>query len=191
VSRLSSQRGLEPAVTTIGQPQVRLLTSADAAFYRDIRLEGLKLHPEAFGSTFGRENDKPLPWFEERIAQTAIFGAFADDALLGIAGYMTEDGPKHRHKGILWGMFVRAKAQNSGLGRRLIEAVISHASERVEQLKLTVVNENQSAKRLYASLGFVEYGREVRGVKQDGRYHDEILMVKFLDPDMEIIPKGV
>jgi ribosomal protein S18 acetylase RimI-like enzyme len=178
-------------VTTIGQPQIRLLTSADVALYRDIRLEGLKLHPEAFGSTFGRENDKPLPWFEERIAQTAIFGACADDELLGVAGYMTEDGPKHRHKGILWGMYVRANARNSGLGRRLVEAVISHASERVEQLKLTVVNENRSAKRLYAGLGFVEYGREKRGVKQDGRYHDEILMVKFLGPDMEIDPKRV
>jgi len=189
VPRPSSQRGLELAVTTIGQPPIRLLTSDDAARYRDIRLEGLKRHPEAFGSTFARENDKPLPWFEETIAQTAIFGAFADGDLLGVAGYMTEDGPKHRHKGILWGMFVRANARNSGLGRRLIEAVISHASERVEQLKLTVVNENQSAKRLYASLGFVEYGREVRGVKQDGRYYDEILMVKFLGPDMEIDPK--
>jgi GNAT superfamily N-acetyltransferase len=176
-------------VTTICQPQVRLLTSADAARYRDIRLEGLKLHPTAFGSTFGRENDKSLPWFEERIAQTSIFGAFADDELLGIAGYMTEDGPKHRHKGILWGMFVRANARNTGLGRRLIEAVISHASERVEQLKLTVVSENQSAKRLYASLGFVEYGREARGLKLDLRYYDEILMVKFLGPDLEIDPK--
>jgi ribosomal protein S18 acetylase RimI-like enzyme len=173
------------------QMQIRLLAAIDAARFREIRLEGLEQNPEAFGSTFGRESDKPLQWFEERIAQTAIFGAFLADELLGIAGFMAEDGPKHRHKGILWGMFVRMNARNAGLGRRLIEAVISHASERVEQLKLTVVNENQSAKRLYASLGFVEYGREKRGVKQDGRYYDEILMVKFLGPDLEIDPNRV
>ena len=29
--------------------------------------------------------------------------------------------------------------------------------------------------------GFVEYGFEKRSLKQDGRYYDEVLMVKFLD----------
>ncbi|MGC0388584.1 MULTISPECIES: hypothetical protein [Bradyrhizobium] len=30
--------------------------------------------------------------------------------------------------------------------------------------------------RLYATAGFVDYGREVKALKQDGRYYDEILM---------------
>ena len=45
---------------------------------------------------------------------------------------------------------------------------------------LTVVGENLSAQRLYTSLGFAEYGREARALKQNGRYYDEILMVRFL-----------
>ena len=165
--------------------QIRLLAATDAARYRDIRLEGLEQNPEAFGSTFGQENGKPLSWFEERIAQTDIFGAFVEDELLGVAGYLTEEGPKHRHKGILWGMFVRAIARNSGLAKRLVADVIGHASEQVEQVKLSVVSENQAARRLYASHGFVEYGREIRALNQEGRYYDELLMVKVLGPDPE------
>jgi ribosomal protein S18 acetylase RimI-like enzyme len=164
------------------QAQIRLLAATDAARYRDIRLEGLQQNPEAFGSTFERENDEPLSWFEQRIAGARIFGAFAKGELLGVAGYMRQDGAKHHHKGLLWGMYVRSIAQKSGLGKRLVEAVVSHASEHVEQLNLTVVSENQSAQQLYASQGFVEYGREIRALRQGGRYYDEILMVKFLGP---------
>jgi len=30
-------------------------------------------------------------------------------------------------------------------------------------------------------VGFVEYGYEKRALKQDGRYYDEVLMVKLLN----------
>ena len=48
-------------------------------------------------------------------------------------------------------------------------------------VQLTVVSENEAARRLYRAMGFVEYGYEKRALKQDGRYYDEVLMVKFLD----------
>ncbi len=48
-------------------------------------------------------------------------------------------------------------------------------------VQLTVMSENEAARRLYRALGFVEYGVEKNALKQDGRYYDEVLMVKFLD----------
>lgn len=159
---------------------IRLLTPADAARFRDIRLEALQQNPEAFGSSFEWENGQSLAWFEERIAQSDIFGAFVDGDLVGTAGFRVQDGPKRSHKGLLWGMYVRPTARHSGLGRRLVEAVVSHASERVELLQLTVVSENRTARQLYAGLGFVEYGYEKKALKHDGRYYDEVLMVRFL-----------
>jgi RimJ/RimL family protein N-acetyltransferase len=114
------------------------------------------------------------------MAQSEIFGAFVDGELQGTAGYRVQDGPKENPKALLWGMYVRPAARNSGLGRLLVEAVVSHASGRVELLQLTVVTENLAARRLYESLGFAEYGREARALKQNGRYYDEILMVRFL-----------
>jgi ribosomal protein S18 acetylase RimI-like enzyme len=160
---------------------IRLLTTADAARYREVRLEGLELHPEAFASTFEREREKPLPWFEDRITQGNVFGAFVGDELVGVAGCWPQEGPKVGHKAALWGMYVRPAARNSGLGRRLVEAVVDHASTRVEQLQLSVVSANEAAFGLYSSMGFSEFGREMKALKHDEQYYDEILMVRFLN----------
>jgi ribosomal protein S18 acetylase RimI-like enzyme len=167
-------------VTAKAQPIIRLLTTADAARYREVRLEGLTLHPEAFASTFERESEMPLPWFADRITHGNVFGAFVGDELVGVAGCWPHEGPKVNHKAALWGMYVRPAARRSGLGRRLVEAVVNHASERVEQLQLGVVAANDDACRLYRNMGFSEYGREMKALKQDGQYYDEILMVRFL-----------
>jgi ribosomal protein S18 acetylase RimI-like enzyme len=167
---------------TGAEVQIRRLLPANVALYRDIRLEALKLVPEAFGSTFARESAKPLTWFTARLDNAAVFGAFDGSDLLGVAGFFVQQGEKEAHKGALWGMYVRPAARGSGIGRRLVEAVIEHARRRVELVQLTVVSGNEPARRLYAKLGFVEYGIEKNALKEDGRYWDEILMAKPLLP---------
>jgi hypothetical protein len=62
----------------------------------------------------------------------------------------------------------------------LVEAVIAHARPHVELIQLSVVVGNEQARRLYARLGFVEYGIEKNSLKYRGRYFDEILMAKDL-----------
>jgi RimJ/RimL family protein N-acetyltransferase len=168
-------------VANIPGPQIRRLEIADAALYREIRLEALAKNPEAFGSTFERENAQPLSWFEATLGRTDIFGAFLDGTLAGIAGYSARENSKQAHKGLLWTMYVRAAARNSGLGKILVAAVLDHARGRAEMVQLTVVSENESAHRLYRAMGFVEYGYEKKALKHNGRYYDEILMVNFLD----------
>ena len=79
-------------------------------------------------------------------------------------------------------MYVRPRARKAGIGRRLAEAVIDHARQHVELIQLTVVSGNEPARRLYASLGFIEYGIEKNSLKHDGRYWDEVLMAKPLSP---------
>ncbi|MGY8677548.1 GNAT family N-acetyltransferase [Bradyrhizobium sp. UFLA05-153] len=160
---------------------VRLLTPADAASYRQIRLEALEAHPGAYSSVFVRERDMALSWFEERLKASDVFGAFIEQELCGVAGFRRQDGTKTVHKAMLWGMYVRPAARRFGVGRRLVDAVVAHAAQRVEQLQLSVVSDNEPALRLYASAGFIEYGREPKALKQDGRYFDEILMKLFLD----------
>jgi len=168
-------------VTNIGGPQMRRLEPADAVLYREIRLEALQKNPEAFGSTFEKESAQPLSWFEAAIRRADIFGGFIDGQLMGIAGFTVKEGTKHAHKGLLWTMYVRSAARKSGLGKILVAAVLDHARGRVEMVQLTVVSENEAARRLYEAMGFVEYGYEKRALKHDGRYYDEVLMVKFLD----------
>jgi ribosomal protein S18 acetylase RimI-like enzyme len=160
---------------------IRLLTSADAALYRAIRLEALAAHPEAFASTFAREQEKPLAWFAERLTNSDVFGAFIDGEIVGVAGFRRQDGPQTQHKADLWGMYVRHQAGRAGVGRRLVDTVIAHAATQVEKLQLSVMSRNEAALRLYKAAGFVEYGREVKALKQHGRYFDEVLMEMFVD----------
>ena len=133
---------------------IRRLSPEDAALFRDIRLEGLRRDPDAFSSIFDDESGKELSFFAERLDRSAVFGAFRGAELLGVAGFYVQPGPKHRHKGTLWGMYVRPQAR--------------------------VVSENLAARRLYERLGFAAYGLEKRAAKYHGRYHDDLLMAKML-----------
>ncbi len=155
-------------VANISGPQIRRLEISDAALFRDIRLEALQKNPEAFGSTFERENAEPLSWFVAMLGAADIFGAFLDGTLVGMVGYSARENSKQAHKGLLWTMYVRAAARNTGLGRQLVAAVLDHARGRAELVQLTVVSENESARSLYRATGFVEYGYEKRALKHNG-----------------------
>ena len=168
-----------------GSVSVRRLTPADAALFREIRLEGLRHDPDAFGSTFEEESGEPPAFFAERLARSVVFGAFRGAELLGVAGFYVQPGPKHAHKGMLWGMYVRPQARGAGVGARLVEAVLDHARRHVELIQLSVISENLAARRLYERFGFAAYGLDKRGAKYRGRYHDDVLMAKMLIPDVE------
>lgn len=156
--------------------QLRHLTPEDAALYREIRLEALADSPDAFASTPESEQERPLESFATRLTDNYVIGAFSGVELAGVAGFHVQAGPKHAHKGTLWGMYVRPGYRGTGIGRVLVEAVIAHARQRVELLQLFVVSDNTAARQLYASLGFVEYGLEWHATKYRGQYHDDVLM---------------
>ena len=157
---------------------IRRLTPDDAAGYRTIRLEALGRHPEAFGASFEQETAQNEAFFADRLAGSTVFGGFAGGALAGTAGFRRESGAKQAHKALLWGMYVQPIARRTGLSRRLVEAVLAHARERVELIQLKVVATNVRARRLYENLGFQVYGIEARSLKLGGEYHDEVLMAK-------------
>jgi len=168
---------MRPANTAI---KLRRLSPADAAAYRDIRLEALARHPEAFSSAFETERGQSLDWFADRLESSTVFGALQGSELLGVVGFFVQAGPKRAHKGAIWGLYVRASARRAGVGRMLMEAAIGHARPRVELVQLTVTSTNSAARALYARLGFVEYGIEKNALKVDGRYYDDVLMAKPL-----------
>ncbi|QOZ33743.1 GNAT family N-acetyltransferase [Bradyrhizobium sp. CCBAU 53421] len=161
--------------------EIRRLLPADAALYRDIRLEALRLSPEAFGSAYETESIHPVGWFAERLERgAAILGAFQGSELAGIVGFVREVGPKRQHKGALVGMYVRQAARRAGVGRLLVDAALELAAQSVELVQLVVVKGNEPACRLYRRAGFVEYGLEQHALKIGGRYYDDILMAKDL-----------
>ena len=165
---------IDPAIS------LRPMLPEDAEAYRAIRLEGLERNPEAFGTSLEAEATQKLEWFAERLRHNTIFCAWRGAELLGIAGFQAQAGAKRDHKGNLWGVYVRPSGRGVGVARMLAERVIEHARAHVEQLQLTVVSTNERARRLYAHLGFTEYGIEKHGLKYGGAYFDQVLMVKFL-----------
>jgi ribosomal protein S18 acetylase RimI-like enzyme len=162
------------------QIEIRRLEPPDARVYREIRLEALRLAPEAFSSSFEAECTQPVDWFASRLGKSITFGAFRAAELVGTAGLVLSDRQKEAHKGTMVGMYVRLDARRAGVGRRLVETIIEFARGRVEQVQLAVVSDNTAALRLYERLGFMQYGLEKKALKQAGRYYDEIRMAKDL-----------
>jgi ribosomal protein S18 acetylase RimI-like enzyme len=164
-------------------PALRRLLPADASAYRELRLEGLECHPEAFGAAWEDEADKPLDWFARRLAgNTVIGGSVFGAGLDGVAGLMVPQAAKQRHRGVLWGMYVRPDARGSGLAAALVRQVVQAGRGQVEAIRLTVVASNQAAVRVYRAAGFAEYGLERRALKLGSTYYDEMLMDRPLDP---------
>ncbi len=156
---------------------IRRLNSSDAEAYREVRLDGLLKHPEAFGASYDDEAGRPLAVTAERLDGGFVLGAFdGDEKLMGVAGLAIPTAVKARHKGTLWGMYVLPEARGSGLSRLLVDGIIAEARGRVERLLLTVVSSNAAALNLYRNAGFVEYGLEQRALRVDDAYFDEMLM---------------
>jgi RimJ/RimL family protein N-acetyltransferase len=166
--------------------KVRRLEASDVADYRELRLESLKIHPEAFASSWEYESEKPISWWAERLETAAVFGGWVNNSpLVGIVRFGVPDAAKLRHKGMLWGMYVRPEARGTGLALALVQQVVAHARPLVEQVCLTVVASNVAARRLYSAAGFEEYGLERRALKVGSEYYDEVLMVLPLSPRLE------
>jgi ribosomal protein S18 acetylase RimI-like enzyme len=155
---------------------IRRLRPDDANSFRAIRLEAVKANPEALGSTFEVEDKLDVTWFADRLDQSHVMGAFRDGDLVGTAGFAIQQGQKNAHKGRLWGMFVRPSSRNLGVGRLLVSAVLDVARESVELIQLSVIKENRPARRLYESVGFLEFGMESKASKLGDKYYDEAHM---------------
>ena len=159
---------------------IRRLLPADAADYRELRLEALRDHPEAFTAAFEEERERPVEWTAARLEEGFVLGGRADGGLLGCAGFFVRHGPKLSHKGVLWGMYVRPAGRGSGLSRALIAAIIDHARGKVDELTLSVATENVAALGAYRAMGFEDCGYEARLMRVGGRDIDEVtLAVRF------------
>lgn len=141
-----------------------------------MRLNGLRLHPDAFGSSFEEEVDRPVEAIAEALEAGFVAGCERSGLLVGVAGYRRNTHRKTRHRGGVWGMYVEPAARGLGIGERLLQAVIDRARGEVEDLLLTVAAHNAPAIALYRRLGFVEYGRDDRALRVDGADIDELLM---------------
>jgi ribosomal protein S18 acetylase RimI-like enzyme len=156
---------------------VRVLSSPDAAAFRELRLQALAEDPATFASTYEDERDTPLSVVAERIAPArdrAIVGAFDGPDLVGLAAWHREETEGLEHQGFVWGVFVAPSHRGRGLARRLMRRVIGLArrAQGITELTLVAYADNGHALALYESLGFVIHGRQPTGSGIDCRPED-------------------
>ena len=83
-------------------------------------INGLRLHPDAFGSSFEEEVDRPLDRIGQSLETGFVAGCERDGTLVGVAGLWIGVSAKTRHRGGLWGVFVDPVARGLGVGERLV-----------------------------------------------------------------------
>jgi ribosomal protein S18 acetylase RimI-like enzyme len=158
---------------------VARITADDIAKLREIRMEALTKHPEAFSADPDRWAAFTEQQWRDMVASRAWFAARDGERWLGIAAFGREGHSKKTdHIGSLGAMYVRPEARGKGVGDALIGAALEEAAKHVEQLILTVNAENKSAIALYERHGFRVYGKVPRALCVDGRYFDELEMAR-------------
>lgn len=165
----------------------RKLIPEDALDFRRIRLECLRKFPDNFGTLYEDEFPKPKLYFEDLIEQNSpdsfFFGAFDEEYLIGIAGFVRGDRTKTRHRGEIVAMYVdpdfRGQRVGENLLRALIEAVFN--IDGIEQVQLTVVADNAAAVGLYERIGFESFGMQKNYFKAGEKYWDQNFMQLMKD----------
>jgi len=170
----------------IARYEIRPIAREEAPTWRLLRLEALKNHPEAFGSSYEEFVLLDAQTVAERIplpgGDDVLFGVYAGGELCGCAGFARETSIKGRHKGLMWGVYLKPALRGQGVGEALVDRVIAQAGRCVEILNCAVNPENLGARALYLSRGFEVYGCESRALRTGGRDHDEELLALILPP---------
>jgi RimJ/RimL family protein N-acetyltransferase len=162
-------------------------STADVTQYWQVRNQGLKEFPDAFTTSYeegvATAPEKLAKRFGGENSDDFVIGAFsATDKLLGCTGFERETRAKQRHKGKVIGMYVIPDARGTGLGRKILAALLSEAEQLkgLEQIILSVTHSNEGARSLYLSMGFVSFGIERNAIKVGQNYYDKEFMALTL-----------
>ena len=105
-----------------------------------------------------------------------------DGELVGNLGLRPDGHPCSGHVAVV-GMSVGERWRGLGVGGALLEASVTWAgAHAVSKLALGVFPENRRAVSFYERHGFVREGLRRAQYVRAGRYHDEVLMARFLTP---------
>jgi RimJ/RimL family protein N-acetyltransferase len=150
---------------------------------RELRLSSLATDPQAFGSTFAHDAAHPPDWWErwateseDGTTQRTFVAVDGDDRWLGLALVRLDNGADSAWLGAMW---VAPEARRGGAAVSLCNACAEWASSRgAGELTLSVVVDNEAARRAYEAAGFLVRGR-ARG-SYHGRTLDELMMARSL-----------
>ena len=168
---------------------IRPLEGSDFSAFLEIQKDALLNAPEVFGSDYDWFDNLSILSKEQLYEKYMLFpyqyllGATSNSGdVVGMIGFSCEHTrTKVKHKGKIWGMYVKPEHRKQGIASSLVQSVIQTAEEiGCEQIQLAVSTNNNDSHGLYLRLGFTVFGMESHAVKIANGYVDEYHMVKFL-----------
>jgi len=163
---------------------IRLLNISDASLYQATKLKSLQTDPLAFLSSYQKESQFPLDYFQTKIRHATsppIFGIYAiikNNNIIALAQLSKEFHPKKSHLANIYDVYVDPKFRGKNLAKKLLTHLIKKAKSYspLEQLHLCCNSLNQPAIALYKSSGFTQIATRKNAVKEpDNTYQDELL----------------
>lgn len=133
-----------------------------------------------FPMTDAREIDDAVKIWMGYSKFQSCFTAYENGAPVGMSILYIQPYQKFAHQ-CLFAIIVDEKHRNKGIGKALMQHMIDAAKNqfKIEILHLEVYAGNPAI-RLYERMGFKEFGRQPKFIKQDGEYIDKIMMQKEL-----------
>ena len=163
---------------SVGEISIRVLTGDDVSLYRAMRGRALNEDPTAYGESaneFQSKAEESVRMALDSQINSITLGAFRDETeLIGIASVYRLPRERIGHIGHVNGVFVAPEARGLGVGRRLMEQLLSVMRERLRstQASLFVTTPQVAAKQLYLSLGFAVIGTEPRAIRHGEQFLD-------------------
>jgi len=128
--------------------------------------------------------EQETDWLARKLAEIEkgrafMIGAEVDGKIVGTSEFGLKSGYS-THVGDL-GIVIRKGYRGVGIGTEMLKVLVSQAEKMdLKMLTLSVFSTNERAKHVYERVGFKETGRIPNKFLKNGKFIDEIIMVKQL-----------